>query len=152
MNENLRALEQMAETLRALLLHLPNQEQVARLKREKKEAVEKGQFNRVDAIAREILPTLSPDELKRLDDHIRQELDEQPSKPAHRPNISIEEHKKLAETAHTLHAILMEPHSGFSSEDADELVGFLMITSKRTAQRYRKAHAEKLSPISPEDT
>ena len=132
------------EVIRELLRYpLPDRRERARLK---KLAAEQTQFGRVDAIARETLPTLSPDELKRLCRHIRDELAQRQAvpKPAHRPTRSKEDREKEEWLAHEMHTALTTTPFEFTSGDADELVGLTMFTDKRTAQRKRKAYVDKL--------
>ena len=111
----------------------------------KKLAAEQKQFGRVDAIARDILPMFSPDELRRLCRHIRKELATHPvvPKPPHRPKRSKEDREKDERFAYELHTNLTKI-PGWTSRDAYELVGLTMYADKRTAQYYRKAYADKL--------
>jgi hypothetical protein len=111
--------------------------------RARKLAEEQKRFGRVDAIAREILPTLSADELERLAlHHIRREYAARvrpPKKPAHRPKIAREEREKAEKFAYEAHAGFMSPPFNFSSTQADEWTGLVMpgptlFADKRTAQ------------------
>ncbi len=112
----------------------------------KKLAAEQKQFGRVDAIARETLPTLSPDELKRLCRHIRKELATHPVVPkrAHRPKRPKEDREKDEQLAYELHTKLTKPPFDLTSLEADELIGLRMYADKRTAQYYRQAYVDKL--------
>ena len=138
--KTLQPLEVLRELLRS---RFPEKTERARLK---KRAAEQKQFGRVDALAREILPKLSPDELKRLGRHIRKELALRRAapKPAHRPKRSKEDRDKEERLAQELHTSLTKTPFEFTSGDADELIGLTMFADKRTAQRRRKAYAEKL--------
>ena len=118
----------------------------------RKRAEKQKQFGRVNAIARKILPPLSPDELEQLAFLIRQEYAARvlpPKKPAHRPKIAREDREKAEKVAYEVHASLMRPPFNLSSDQADEWTGLVMpgpttFVSKRTAQRYRLAYAKKL--------
>ncbi len=131
--------EQVLELLRN---QLPDKRDRARLK---KRTAEQEQFGRVDAIARETLPTLSRDELKRLRDHVNKAITTHPvvPKPAHRPKRLKEDREKDERLAYELHTNLTKI-PGWTSSDADELVGLTMYADKRTAQCYRRAYADKL--------
>ena len=139
------------EVFRELWRYAPvdDKEEQTRLKNQ---AAKQKQFGRVDAIAKEILPTLSPDELKRLRRHIRNELDTRQAapKPAQRPKRSKEDREEDERLAYDMHTALMNNPvfaallGVTSSEKADQLVGLTMYADKRTAQRYRKAYADKL--------
>lgn len=121
----------------------PDTEQRAELKRQ---WIEDRQFGRVDALAQDVLPSLSTDALSRLSRHVKKELATRKTNPRspYRGRQSREDREEKEQLAYELHAALTQPPFDFSSQSADELVGLTMYADKRTAQRYRNAYADRL--------
>ncbi len=134
------------EVFRELWRYAPvdHKKERARLK---KIAAEQKQFGRVKALAEEIPTQLSPDEKQWLIRYIKAiPTYSSASKSTGRPKRSERDEK----FAYDLHTVLMaNPYFASligveSSDDADDFIGVTMYASRRTAQRYRSAHAKKL--------
>lgn len=133
--------ESTVKKLREALNRLPDREERARLK---KAASEIKQFGRVRALANELLPHLSPYELRKLDQLIKREFAGRPtssSKPAHRPSQPREDKERDTQIARAAHAFLES--LGFNSTEADDFVGLMYYADRRTAQRKRSLRSDK---------
>lgn len=110
------------------------------------ELKKQAKYRRVDAIAKMTLPILSPDELKRLGRLIRTELAKRPPapKPSNRPPVSQEDREKLERQAHEMFVAFTRPPFGYSNNEADDAIALTLFADRRTAQRYRKVHADRL--------
>ena len=107
----------------------------------KERAFEQKYFGRIDAIAKEIRPTLRwQEEFQRMADHFRKAARTAPK----RPPRSAKEIEQEERDAHDIHPKLMKPPFRLTSKEADQFIGRGMYKGERTSQNRRKAHAVKL--------
>lgn len=132
---------------KSLTVEIPKNE-FAKLKRDADDVLK---LARVKAIA-EIFPTLPLPELVELLSRLKMEITtrRKEPKPSHRPK---EDHQKEERWAYMTHAglsttVFISAGTGekisFTSAEADELIArWYLYTDKKTAQRRRKAYADK---------